>query len=85
MKDRDPFVELSPEGTPPPMSRLRRVVCMLVAGPALALGLYVFTAPRPSGLTHAMGAMMVFFGVSLALSALFPTLSLQKLDRSRWR
>lgn len=83
--DQKPVIDLHPDGTPPPMSRLRRLICVLVAGPALALGLYVFTAPRPSGLTFAMGGMLIFFGASLALSALFPTLSLQKLNRRRWR
>lgn len=67
------------------MSRLRRLICVLVGGPSLALGLYVFTAPRPSGLTLVMGGMLIFFGASLALSALFPTLSFQKLNRRRWR
>ena len=78
-------IDLHPEGTPPPMSRLRRLVCVLIGAPAIAFGLYIFTSPRVSGLTLLMGATLVFFGVSLALSGIFPTFSLQKLNRRRWR
>lgn len=83
--DQKPVIDLKPDGAPPPMSRLRRLVCVVVGGFLLAFGLYVFTSPHVSGLSLAMGSFLVFGGVVLAGSGIFPTLSLQKLDRRRWR
>lgn len=82
-------VDLTPAGRPPNLSRLRRLINVLVGAGLLAFGAYVFTSTgtegRISPFTLAAGAMMIFGGVVLAGSAIFPRFTLQKLDRSRWR
>lgn len=87
--DEPKVVDLEPAGTPPRLSRGRRMINVIVGGGLLALGLYVLTAPSAPGRINLFalgsGAIMMFAGLVLAVSAIFPSFTLEKLDRQRWR
>lgn len=50
-----------------------------------AAALFLLTTPRFYGLIFVMGLMLLGGAGVLIGSALFPRLTFQKLDRSRWR
>lgn len=78
-------VDLRPEGEPPRLSAARRLLCGAVGLAFLAVAVYCFTSPTFSGFGALVGAMLATGGAILTGSALFPSLTLQKIDRSRWR
>lgn len=80
-----PVVDLKPDGAPPAMSWTRRVLCGVVGAALGLLGVYCITAPGLSGLAWVMGATLIFGAAVLIGSALFPSLTFQKIDRNRWR
>lgn len=67
------------------MGIIRRSVCF-VMGTGLFVGaLYLLTMPNFVGLVFLMGLMLLGGGGVLIGTALFPRLTFQKLNRSRWR
>jgi hypothetical protein len=84
MDHRD-IVDLEPHGAPAPMTVARRLACFVLGVP-LALGaLYLFTAPKFWGLGFVMAMMLAGGAAVLIGTALFPKLTFQHFDRSRWR
>lgn len=84
-EDPAPVIELAPQGTPPAIGVLRRIASGLLG---LLLGfaaLFALTTPTFHGLIFIMGLMLLGGAAVLVGTALFPSLTFQKLDRSRWR
>lgn len=88
MREIDPareIIDLEPVGTPPSMPLWRRWVCAAVGVPLGLAGLYCVTSPGLSGLALVMGSTLLFGAAILVGSALFPSLTFQKINRNRWR
>jgi hypothetical protein len=84
MDHRD-IVDLEPHGTPPPISAGRRLACFVLGIPLAVGALYLFTAPKFWGLGFVMAMMLTGGAAVLIGTALFPKLTFQHFDRSRWR
>lgn len=83
--DHPETVDLAPHGAPPPLSLARRIACFLFGVPLAVAALLLFTAPKFWGLGFVMAMMLAGGALVLFGTALFPNLTLQKLDRTRWR
>lgn len=79
------IVDLEPHGSAPHLSFARRAACLLLAVPFAWCAALLFTTPKFWGLGFVMAMMLTGGALVLAGTALFPKLTLQKLDRRRWR
>ena len=79
------MLDLQPHGSPPPLSAARRFACFLFGALLAVAAFLLFTTPKFWGLGFVMAMMLTGAALVLFGTALLPSLTLQKLDRRRWR